>query len=55
MYMEIKTNNTDELLKAFTDIVKKGQESFLTFCKDGDFYTLSTNTTPFSIAETCGS
>lgn len=44
MYIEIKTDDTTELLKTFEATVKKGQQAMLTLAKDGDFWSLSVNT-----------
>ena len=43
MYVEIKTDNIGELVRTFTDTISKGQQAMLTLGKDGDFYTLSVN------------
>jgi hypothetical protein len=43
MYLEIKTDNADELRRVFDDTIKKGQQAMLTLRKDGEFYSLSVN------------
>lgn len=44
MYIEIKTDDRNELRKLFDETVDKGQQAMLTLSKDGDFYSLSINT-----------
>ena len=43
MYVEIKTNDTAELERAFAGAIKKGQRAMLTLRKDGDYFSLSIN------------
>ena len=45
MYIEIKTDDPAELHRIFDDTIKKGQQAMLTLGKDGDFWSLSINTT----------
>jgi hypothetical protein len=52
MYIEIKTNDTAELERAFADTVKKGQQALLTLDKDGDRYSLSINDSVEPMPET---
>ncbi|MEA2204393.1 MAG: hypothetical protein QOE77_1169 [Blastocatellia bacterium] len=43
MYLEIKTDSEEEIVKAVSEIVNKGQRAMLTLGKDGDYYSLSIN------------
>jgi hypothetical protein len=43
MYIEIKTDSIEELVRTFEATVKKGQQAMLTLSRDGDFYSLSVN------------
>ena len=45
MYTEIKTDDSTRLLRFFEDVIAEGQPSLLTLGKEGDFYSLSSNTT----------
>jgi hypothetical protein len=45
MYLEIKTDDPEEIRRAFSETISKGQQAMLTLGKDGDFWSLSINTT----------
>lgn len=44
MYIETKSNDPNELRRVFDETINKGQQAMLTLGKDGDFYSLSVNT-----------
>ncbi len=43
MYVEIKTDDPGELRRVLDEAISKGQQSMLTLGKDGDFWSLSVN------------
>ena len=53
MYIEIKTDNPAELVKAFEQVINEGQQAMLTLGKDVDFWSLSINTISRDSAPSC--
>lgn len=45
MYVEVKTDDPAELHRVFDEAINKGQRAMLTLGKEGDFWSLSINST----------